>query len=164
LALERFRMRLSLTAEQHEHLRHIRQAQLADWRAGRPQIVDELFINQDVVRLMSGMGRAAYLGLDGRVWVGNLGEGEPPLVLEDVKSVASCIVRWSGTLGLPELVDALPAEPEGGLVCPLCEGSREMPGWVSEKDDGFRYFCKRCGGLGWVVEAQLPTLERPEGS
>src|SRR5947209_7630744 len=101
-------MRVPLTEQQREHLRGVREAQLADWRAGRPQIVDEMFVEQEVVRLMSGMGRAAYLGLDGRVWAGNLGEGELPRVLDDPKDVASCIVRWSGAVGLPELVEVLP--------------------------------------------------------
>jgi hypothetical protein len=120
-------MRLPLTERQQEHLRSVRETQLAEWRAGKPQIVDDLFVEQEVVRLMSGMGRACYLGFDGRVWVGNLGEGELPRVLDDPKDVASCIVRWSGTIGLPELVDVLPPMPEDGEVCSLCKGSREMP-------------------------------------
>jgi hypothetical protein len=86
-----------------------------------------MFVDEDVVRLMSGMGRAAYLGLDGRVWAGNPGEGELPQVLDDPKDVASCIVRWSGEVGLPELVEALPLMPEGSEVCSLCKGPREMP-------------------------------------
>jgi hypothetical protein len=148
--VEGFSVRVPLTERQREHLRSVRAQQLADWRAGRPQVVDALFIEEPVVRLRSGMGRAAYLGLDGRVWVGNLGEGQLPVVLDDPNDVASCLVRWSGVIGLPELVDALPPMPEGGIVCPLCEGSREMPGWVSDRQDGFRYFCRRCGGLGWI--------------
>src|SRR5256885_4423030 len=100
-------MRVPLTEQQREHLRGVRATQLADWRAGRPQVVDELFVEEEVVRLMSGMGRAAYLGLDSRVWVGNLGEGQLPCVLNDPKDVASCIVRWVGAIGLPELVEAL---------------------------------------------------------
>jgi hypothetical protein len=142
-------MRLPLTEEQRKHLRHVREEQLAMWRDGRPQVVDQMFVTDDVVRLMSGMGRACYLGLDGRVWVGNLGEGKLPWVLDDPKEVASCVVRWSGCIGLPELVDALPPAPEGSTVCPLCQGSREMPGWTDDRGDGFRYFCKRCSGLGW---------------
>jgi len=148
-------MRLPLTDQQREHLRRVREEQLAMWRDGRPQVVDELFVTDEVVRLMSGMGRACYLGLDGRVWVGNLGEGELPAVLDDPKDVASCVVRWSGCIGLPELVNALPPAPESGTVCPLCRGSREMPaGWGEDRGDGFRYYCKRCGGLGWVAEAE----------
>ncbi len=144
-------MQLPLTDQQHEHLRRLREEQLAIWRAGRPQVVDEMFVTDEVVRLKSGMGRACYLGLDGRVWVGNLGEGELPCVLDDPRDVASCIVRWSGCVGLPELVNALPPAPEGGLVCPLCKGSREMPDWVDDRDDGFRFYCKRCSGLGWIA-------------
>lgn len=120
-------MRLPLTDQQREHLRSVREEQLAAWRAGRPQIVDDLFTTDEVVRLMSRMGRACYLGLDGRVWVGNLGEGELPQVLDDPKAVASCIMRWAVDIGLPELVEVLPSMPADGEVCSLCEGSRYMP-------------------------------------
>jgi hypothetical protein len=50
-------MRMPLTEQQREHLRGVREAQLADWRAGRPQVVDRLFIEDEVVRLMSGIGQ-----------------------------------------------------------------------------------------------------------
>src|SRR5262249_27506281 len=111
---------------------------------------------------MSGMGRACYLGLDGRVWVGDLGEGRLPWVLDDPKDVASCIVRWSGCIGMPELVDALPPAPEVGIVCPLCQGSREMPNWVNDRDDGFRYYCQRCSGLGGIAPAEgSAAADRP---
>jgi hypothetical protein len=146
-------MRLPLTDQQREHLHGVRAAQLADWRAGRPQVVDHMFVEQEVVRLMSGMGRAAYLGLDGRVWAGNLGEGELPRVLDDPKDVASCIVRWSGAVGLPELVEALPTRPEGGEVCSLCKGTREMPEEIMPRPASCRSFCWRCGGLGWTKPA-----------
>jgi hypothetical protein len=148
--LEVLSMRVLLTEKQQDHLRRVRQTQLAEWRAGSPQVVDELFIEEELVRLMSGMGRAAYLGLDGTVYVGNLGEGELPVSLEKPKDVASCIVRWSGVIGLPELVEALPPIPEDGVVCQLCKGNREMPEWSNDRDDGFRHACMRCGGLGWT--------------
>ena len=148
-------MRLPLTDQQREHLRRVREEQLAMWRDGRPQVVDEMFVTDEVVRLMSGMGRACYLGLDGRVWVGNLGEGKLPWVLDDPKDVASCIVRWASAVGLPELVEALPPMPEGGEVCSLCKGTREMPEeFIPRAADGFRYFCRRCGGLGWTKQAE----------
>jgi hypothetical protein len=156
-------MRLTLTDQQRDHLRRVRVEQLTIWRAGRPQVVDELFVTDEVVRLMSGMGRACYLGLDGRVWVGNLGDGEPPWVLDDPKEAASCIVRWSGCIGLPELVNALPAMPEGGAACPLCQGSREMPDWSDDQGDGFRYYCKRCSGLGWIAPTE-PQAAVPDHS
>jgi hypothetical protein len=147
-------MHVPLTNQQREHLRGVREAQLADWRAGRPQVVDDLFVEEEVVRLMSGMGRAAYLGLDGRVWVGNLGEGELPRVLDDPKDVASCIVRWASAVGLAELVEALPPMPADGERCSLCKGTREMPEEsIPRAEDGFRYFCRRCGGLGWTMRA-----------
>lgn len=144
-------LQLPLTEKHRERLRSIRESQLSDWRAGRPQVVDEMFAADEVVRLMSGMGRACYLGLDGRVWIGNLGEGQLPQVLSDPKEVASCIVRWSGSIGLSDLVNVLPPGPEGSIVCPLCQGDRVMPpGWGDDPGDGFRYYCKRCGGLGWI--------------
>jgi hypothetical protein len=144
-----------LTEQQREHLRRVREEQLADWHAGCPQVVDETFVSDDVVRLMSGMGRACYLGLDGRVWGGNLGEGELPRAFDDPKDVASCIVRWASAVGLPELVEALPPMPQGGEVCSLCKGSREMPEeFVGRAEDGFRFFCRRCGGLGWTIPAE----------
>ena len=150
-------MRMPLTEQQREHLRRVREEQLADWRAGRPQVVDEMFVTDEVVRLMSSMGRACYLGLDGRVWVGNLGEGQLPCVPDDPKGVASCIVRWAGAAGLPELVESLPTMPEGGEVCSLCKGTREMPEEIFPRAaDGFRYFCQRCGGLG-VDQARRTT-------
>jgi hypothetical protein len=154
---------MPLTEQQREHLRRVREGQLTDWRAGRPQVVDELFVTDEVVRLMSGLGRACYLGLDGRVWVGNLGEGELPRVLDDPKDVASCIVRWASAVGLPELVEALPALPEGGEVCSLCRGTREMPEEIIPRaEDGFRYFCRRCGGLGWTSQVEpAAALDRP---
>lgn len=145
-------MRLPLTESQQEHLRGVRAAQLADWRAGRPRVVDELFVEDEVVCLMSGMGTAAYLGLDGRVWVGNLGEGELPRVLDDPQDVASCIVRWAEAVGLPELVEVLPPTPEGGDVCSLCKGTREMPAEIMSRPEGsVMLFCRRCGGLGWTM-------------
>jgi hypothetical protein len=148
-------MRMPLTEQQREHLRRVREEQLAHWRAGRPQVVDEMFVTDEVVRLMSGMGRACYLGLDGRVWVGNLGEGELPREFDDPKDVASCIVRWASAVGLPELPEALPPMPQGGEVCSLCKGTREMPEeFVGHAEDGCRYFCRRCGGLGWTIPAE----------
>ncbi len=147
-------MRLPLTEPQREHLRAVRATQLADWRAGRPHVVDALFIEDEVVRLVSGMGRAAYLGLDGRVWVGNLGEGELPRILDDPKDVASCIVRWAEAVGLPELVEALPPMPHDSEVCSLCKGTREMPEEIWLRPEGsVRPYCRRCGGLGWTTPA-----------
>jgi hypothetical protein len=147
-------MRLPLTEAQREHLRRVREEQLAMWRAGRPQVVDEMFVTDEVVRLMSGMGRACYLGLDGRVWVGNLGEGKLPWVLDDPKDVASCIIRWAVDVGLPELVEALPPMPAEGEVCSLCKGSGYMPDEFISSEERRWFFCKRCGGLGWTRQGE----------
>jgi hypothetical protein len=152
-------MQIPLTDQQREHLRGVRESQLTQWRA-HPFVVDELFVKEEVVRLMCAMGRAAYLELDGRVWVGNLGEGMLPQVFEDPKDVASCIVRWASAVGLPELVEALPPMPEGGEICSLCKGTREMPEEIiPHAQDGFRYHCHRCGGLGWTKKAEVTHAE-----
>jgi hypothetical protein len=144
-------MRVSLDDRQREHLRRVRESQLADWRAGRPQLVDEMFVEQEVVRLKAGMGHSAYLGLDGTVYAVNYGEGFPPRVLDDPKDVASCIIRWAIDIGLPELIDALPPMPENGEVCSLCQGSRYMPDEFIGTEERRWFFCRRCGGLGWTV-------------
>jgi hypothetical protein len=41
-------MRMPLTEEHREHLRRVREDQLADWRSGRPQVVDEIFVTNQV--------------------------------------------------------------------------------------------------------------------
>lgn len=97
------------------------------------------------------MGHAAYLGLDGRVWLGNLGEGKLPWVVDDPSQFASIIVRWADVVGLPELIESLPAMPEGGEICSLCLGTRGMPEHIWKRSErGLRLFCRRCGGLGWT--------------
>jgi hypothetical protein len=154
-----------LTDHQREHLRTVRDAQLAAWRAGRPQVVDALFVEEPVVRLLASLGPAAYLGLDGRVWVGNLGEGKWPHVLDDPKDVASCIARGVRAVGLPKLTKALPPMPRGGEACSLCKGRREMPeDIIPRAEDGCRYFCRRCGGLGWTMQADPDAAPDPRGT
>jgi hypothetical protein len=77
-----------------------------------------------------------------------------PRVLDDPKDVASCIVRWAEAVGLPELVEALPPMPDGGEVCSLCKGTREMPEELVPRTEGsVTHYCRRCGGLGWTTPA-----------
>ncbi|HEX8203411.1 MAG TPA: hypothetical protein VF590_23245 [Isosphaeraceae bacterium] len=144
-------MRLSLDDGMRERLRRVRESQLEDARAGRPQVVDEMFIEEEVVRLTSGGGHSAYLGLDGRVHRVNYGEGFPPVVLDDPRDIAFALVRWAGDIGLPELVDLLPPAPKGDEVCSLCRGTRFMPAEIMAFSDGRPLYCRRCGGLGWIV-------------
>jgi hypothetical protein len=119
-------------------------------------MVDEVFLERDVVRLTSGGGHAAYLGLDGTVYVFHYGDGRPPRVLDDPRDIASCIIRWATDIGLPELIDGLPAMLPGGETCSLCRGGRYMPEeWIGNNERRW-FFCKRCGGLGWT----LPTWGR----
>jgi len=146
-------MRLPLTDQLQERLRHVRESQFAERRAGFPHPPDEIFLEKEVVRLKAGMGHSVYLELDGTVYAVNYGEGLPPEILESPKDMASCIIRWASNIGLPELIEALPPIPEGGDVCSLCRGSRYMPdSWVDEQ--GRRVYCHRCGGLGWTLPAQ----------
>ncbi|SIO58595.1 hypothetical protein SAMN05444166_5738 [Singulisphaera sp. GP187] len=137
-------MRLPIDEQLRERLRQLRELQLAECRAGRPQVVDEVFLNEEVVRLKSGGGHSAYLGLDGRAITVNDNEGFPPVVLEAPKDIASVVVRWAPEAGLAELVEVLPPKADGGAVCSLCDGTRY------EELQGERWCCRRCCGLGWT--------------
>jgi hypothetical protein len=108
-------------------------------------MVCAIFYDQEVVCLWAGGGHAAYLGLDGRVHYENYGEGFDTVVLTDLRAVASNIVRYAADIGLPELIDLLPAAPLSAVVCRLCEGSR----W--ESVESTRWCCRRCRGLGWTL-------------
>src|SRR5207249_3548267 len=103
-----------------------------------------IFYDQDVVCLRAGAGHALYLGLDGRIHHVNYGGGIDPMVLTDARWVASAIVRCAGDIGVPELIDLLPARPEGAFVCGLCNGSRWMPKEVLASPDGLPICCLRC--------------------
>jgi hypothetical protein len=141
---------LTIDGPLRERLLQIRERQMADHMAGRPQLVCGIFYDLEVVCLKAGMGYAAFLGLDGRVWAENYGEGFHPQVLTDARDVASVIVRWSGNIGLPELKELLPARPSGSFVCGLCGGSRWLPTSIMAHDDGRPLCCLRCHGLGWT--------------
>jgi hypothetical protein len=67
---------LPLTERLRERLRQIREHQMAEHRAGRPQLVCGVFYDEEVVCLRAGSGHAAYLGTDGRVHYENYGEGK----------------------------------------------------------------------------------------
>jgi hypothetical protein len=129
----------------------VREQQLADHRAGRPQLVCAIFLDRDVVCLQAGGGHAGYLGLDGRIHYVNYGEGFDPVVLTDPREVACVIVRFAGDIGLPELIDLLPVKPQGAVVCGICKGSRWMPPEVLASGDGRPLCCRRCYGLGWTL-------------
>lgn len=143
-------MRVPIDEQMRDRLRKVRASQWEDMLAGQPEMVDEVFLEQEVVRLMSGGGHAAYLGLNGQITTVNYGEGFPPGVLNDPKDVASVLFRWAGSIGMPELIDLLPRMPEDGEVCSLCNGNRYMPPEVLGSPDGQRLYCRRCGGLGWT--------------
>jgi hypothetical protein len=152
---------LNLDAPLRERLRQIREKQMADHRAGRPRLVCAIFYDLDVVCLKAGMGHAAFLDLDGRVWAENYGEGFPPEVLTDARDVASVIVRWAGNIGLSELIDRLPARPLDAFVCGVCSGSRYLPVSIMVHDDGRPLCCLRCYGLGWTFAESEATADPP---
>ena len=139
---------LPLTEAMRDRLRRIREHQMREHRAGRPQLVCGVFYDEEVVCLRSGGGHAAYLGTDGRIHYENYGEGIDKRVLTDPRDVASTIVKCAGDIGMSELIDVLPLRPVNGFVCRLCEGTRrESP----TDPPGQPWCCRRCCGLGWTL-------------
>lgn len=136
---------LPLTEPLQARLRQIRERQMAGHLAGRPQLVCAVFYDEEVVCLHAGGGHATYLGTDGRIHYENYGEGQDKVVLTDPRSVASIIVKCCADIGVPELIDLLPARPESAVVCRLCEGHR----W--ESAGSTRWCCRLCHGLGWTL-------------
>jgi hypothetical protein len=142
---------LPLTERLRELLRQVREHQMAQHRAGRPELVCGVFYNDEVVCLRAGGGHAAYLGTDGRIHYENYGEAKDPRVLTDPRDVASTIVKCANDIGVPELIELLPPRPAGGEICRLCEGRRwELPA-SSGDPDGRPWCCRRCHGLGWTL-------------
>jgi hypothetical protein len=136
---------LPLTEPLRARLNQIRERQMAEHRAGRPQLVCEVFYDEEVVCLRAGGGHAAYLGTDGRVHYENYGEGKEKVVLTDPREVAATIVKCAADIGVPERINLLPARPVSASVCRLCAGTR----WESEGAN--RWCCRRCYGLGWTL-------------
>ncbi|WP_422929347.1 hypothetical protein [Singulisphaera sp. PoT] len=124
---------------------------MAEHLAGRPPIVCEIFYEREVVMLQVFMGRASFLDVEGHVWYENFGEGDDPKILRDARDIASEIVRWSGAIGLPELIDMLPSRPETAVVCGICGGSRWFPASMMVSLEGKPLRCLRCYGLGWTL-------------
>jgi hypothetical protein len=151
---------LPLTEPLRERLRRIREHQMSEHRSGRPQLVCGVFYEEEVVCLQAGGGHAAYFGTDGRVHYENYGEGMDKVILNDPRDVASAIVKCAGDIGMPELIDLLPARPANAFVCRLCGGTRwESPASTGDPD-GRPWCCRRCRGLGWTY-AELPY--EPDG-
>lgn len=148
---------MPLTEPIRIRLRQIREQQMAEHLAGRPQMVCGVFYDEEVVCLRAGGGHAAYLGTDGRVHYENYGEGMDTVVLTDPRDLASTIVKCAGDIGMPELIDQLPSRPENGFSCQLCEGTRVE--WLACTDDPElrRCCCRRCRGLGWTMAERAET-------
>jgi hypothetical protein len=142
---------LPLTELLQERLCQVRQRQMADHLAGRPQLVYGAFYDEEVVCLRAGGGHAAYLGTDGRGHSENYGEGKDAVVLTDLRDVASTIVKCAAHIGMAELIDVLPDRPSGGVVCRLCGGSRWEPPESTGDIGGPPWWCRRCRGLGWTL-------------
>jgi hypothetical protein len=145
---------LPLTEPLRKGLRQVREWQMAEHLAGRPQLVCGVFYDEEVVCLRAGGGHAAYLGTDGRVYYENYGEGKDTVVLTDPRAVACTIVTCAGDIGLPQLIDMLPTRPANGFVCRLCQGGR----WESAGAD--QWCCRRCRGLGWTLAEQNAAAGR----
>lgn len=142
---------LPLTEPLRARLRQVRERQMADHLAGRPQLVCEVFYDEEVVCLRAGGGHAAYLGTDGRFHHENYGEGIGRVVLTDPRYIASAVVKCAADIGMPELIGQLPPMPAGGVVCRSCGGSRwESPASTGDPD-GQPWCCRRCRGLGWTA-------------
>jgi hypothetical protein len=142
---------LPLTEPLRQRLRQIRDCQMVDHRAGRPQMVCEVFYEDEVVCLRAGGGHAVYLGTDGRVHYEYYGEGKDRVVLTDPRDVASTIVQCAGDIGMPELIDLLPVRPGSAVVCRLCEGSRCELLATTGDPECRPWCCRRYKGLGWTV-------------
>jgi hypothetical protein len=146
---------LPLTERLRERLRHVREDQMAEHRAGRPQLVCGVFYDEEVVCLRAGGGHAVYLGTDGRVHYENYGEGKDTVILTDPRDVASTIVTCAGDIGVSELIELLPPPPASAEVCRLCEGGRwELPTGGDDLADR-PWCCRRCHGLGWTLAEPL---------
>jgi hypothetical protein len=133
-----------------ERLRQVREAQLAEMRAGRWQEAAEVLIADETVCLWCGCGNASFVGLDGRVLYWNYGDGWPVEELSAPADVAS-VVRHGAEAGLPDLLGFLPTMPSGGVTCRQCRGSRWMPPRARTSRDGGPQVCLLCHGLGWTV-------------
>jgi hypothetical protein len=144
-----------------DRLREVREQQMAEHLAGRPLAMCGIFYEREVVCLKAGCGHAAFLGLDGRVWAENYGQGLESEVFTDARDIASVIVRWAGNIGLPELVELLPTKPADAFVCGVCGGSRWLPTTIGVHDDGRPLCCLRCYGLGWTFAEQIAAADRP---
>lgn len=144
---------LPLTDSLRNSLRKVREQQMDEHRAGRPQLVCGVFYEEEVVCLRVFGGHAAYLGTDGRLHYENFAEGLEKELLTDPRDVASTLVKWAADIGLPQLVDQLPTRPANGFVCQLCNGTR-LEGPLGDPQIQ-RWCCRRCQGLGWTMAERI---------
>ena len=142
---------LALTDLLRKRLAEVRARQMADHRAGRPRWVGDVFIDKDVVCLRAGGGHGVYLGLDGRLYYQNIGDGLQPECLVDPREVASALVKFAANINLPELLNQIAARPADGVVCAVCSGTRRMSAEVYGRPDDPPVCCLRCRGLGWTL-------------
>ena len=88
--------------------------------------------------------------LDGRVIIHHYMDNEPPRAAT-MKEAAAGIVIAAKHHAMPELLELLPAKPEGARGCPTCRGER----W--QQVGSLEVVCGYCGGLGWASEVEADT-------
>jgi hypothetical protein len=116
--------------------------------------LDEAMQSEDAIVMMSGLGPALYLTMEGRVIIHHYMDDDLPREASDKKEAYSAIVIGAKLSKAPELLSLLPARTVGAKDCTGCGGS----GWkaVGESTQGemITIVCWDCGGLGWSDDSE----------
>ncbi|MFT3772616.1 MAG: hypothetical protein QM820_45070 [Minicystis sp.] len=108
---------------------------------------DEIEGAYDAFLLDPGMGPMTYLTADGRILQDERGwDGDSIVEVTGYDAHAALVVGARKT-GIAELLDLMPAAPDGAVACPKCKGTRiaELaPGM------GLNFPCAACDCRGWV--------------
>lgn len=104
------------------------------------------------------LGLATLLGLNGMVIWYNSAEDQPPVVLDDVRSIGWAVRKAAKNHNLPEVLQLMPPMPADGRVCPMCQGQ----GWddTPTVEYPIGVVCMMCRGLGWlpgIIPAVAPS-------
>lgn len=125
----------------------------------REYYIDEIAESEDAVVMISGMGRAMYLTIDGRVIIDDdpsffKDEPPPPSPREatDVKDLFAAVIIGAKIRKSPELLSLLPPRPKEAVNCKNCESG----GWQKFGKD-IEIICQNCGGIGWIDNFFLIT-------